>query len=252
MKKLENALVALKKASGKFITWLRKNPWHIVIVVNVFLVAVIGLVLFIQVVLPTLLVAGFLVLIFFWDKIVAFLNKPKQLPLPLLESVYGYIMIWAYIVVIRQSPALPSPMRVPTGKAEVYGNPPVVTIGGVKRFQFNIPLSLNNQDIAIDIPDVIEVIQAGFNGAFDEGDKLLEQPTMLDANGIHVPVTTYDGERIVTIADITRERLRLVITAFWVNDSDMAAAVVKWRNDSAGGGFHAINEGGVDVSDCNF
>jgi hypothetical protein len=59
----------------------------------------------------------------------------------------------------------------------------------------------------------------------------------------------FEGVPIVTIADITREKLRLVVNAFWVNDSKMAAYVKNWSGTNS---ISCGAAGGVDSTDENY
>ena len=174
----------------------------------------------------------------------------KDLPLPNLNVISNILMRWAFDVILRlhNVGALPQVIRKPAGTGEVCGRPQLITINGIKAFQFYIPLKPDNQDVEIDTSDIKEIVQSGFTHALEEG-VLPNQPYTNNGNGLSIPIVYIDGEPIVSIADITRQKLKLKVTAFWVNNSEMATTVEDWRmrsegNNSAGGD--------IDVTDRNF
>jgi hypothetical protein len=169
-------------------------------------------------------------------------------PLPPLVNIYGTLTAWAHEAVVElcSKNALPSPVRMPTGVGEVCGSPQIVTVGGFQRLQFFIPLQMNNQDMPLDLADVKAVLQAGFNSLISEGN-LPDQPFMSGVDGMPVPVVGFSGVSLVHIADIRRERLRLVVTAFWVNNNRAAFCVKLFHKKQPRGGA-----GDVDTTDQNY
>ena len=196
----------------------------------------------IPLILPFLIV-GFFALALFLSWLEEQFPPPPDESLPQIENVSGTLTNWAYKVTLHLKGILPSPIRMPTGVSETEASPPIATFQGVKRFQFYIPILADKKDEALDLDDVKELLQSGFNNQLKEN-FLPEQPYYVNQFGEQVPKTSIDGEPIVTIADINRERLRLIVNAFWVNNSAMAANVKKWRGDC-----HANNNKESDVVD---
>jgi hypothetical protein len=172
----------------------------------------------------------------------------KAPALPALQNVSMTLINWAYIVTVQLcgNNALSSPIRTPTGVSETSGSPAVVKVKGVSMLQFYIPLEMGKEDMPLNLPDVKEVVQAGFTNALNDGN-LPDQPYMPDSDDMPVPVVEFSGVPIVYIADIRRERLRLVVTAHWVNNQWAAFKVKHLRGKQSGGGG-----GGVDSTERNY
>ena len=248
MQKLNQIRTATVDICKKLWIWLQVSQKNKLIAVCIFIVVITGLILFVRFVLPPL----FLIVL------VYFLSRPDQYQessptqnkqLPYLNGVYKLLMCWAFIVIIRlhKVEALPSVVRKPAGASEIIGKPPTCTFCGIPAFRFDIPLKPNNEDIHIDLNDTKEVLQTGFINALEES-VLPDQPYTDKPDGMSFPVVYIDGEPLIVIADITRETSKLVVTAFWVNNSKMARMVKNWRRRSASNRL----DGDVDVTDTNY
>ena len=260
MEKFKQFYDALATKYDDFEAWLDKNPKNGLIAVSVFLGIVFLLIftrgIFLAIFAPiaplaslVLLVIAIKVLFRFMDKFLGDGELFKQgQPLPQLKIVSGLLTRWSLIVILRmqKSGAFPPAVRTPSGISEVRGKPPITIFCGISAFEFDIPLKPNSQDVDIDLEDAKEDLQSGFDSALDEW-VLPEQPDKITPDGLCVPITHIDDESLIVIANIRREKRKLVVTAFWVNNSEMAATVKGWRmrpeGKHSGGDTDATDKG---------
>lgn len=212
--------------------------------------------IFIFVLIAALFVAGYLILKFIIFPIAAFCllvwalcDFPvptglfaKVAELPALHNIYALLTDWAYRVTANlcAKNVLPPPIRMPAGISETAGIPPIVSINGIEQLQFYIPLQMGAQDAELNLDDVKILLQAGFVNMLTEG-ALPNQPYMPNSGNMPLPIVNFNGIPIIQIADIKREKLRLVVTAYWVTNQQMAFQVRLLQGNPTNNGGRIID-----------
>jgi len=247
--------IYLKDKCNGFWVWLNQNKLkNILIAISAFLCTIVGFFLFVEFILPPLLViCG--IAFFFWvdrddDLPVPKGQKPSELDLDLIS---GTLMPWVYTVItdLYDVSAFPPAIRKSTGIGEVYATPSIIVFKGLDAFRFKICLRSNNQDMDIDLFDIKEILQGEFLNALEEF-KLPNQPYKVNSNGKHIPYLSFNGEPLIVIADVTRQNLTLTVTAFWINSPSMSKKVKDWRMNSTNGHVKGGDIDETDSTDSDF
>ena len=174
--------------------------------------------------------------------------KPKPLILPPLEEMDEILTEWAYRLILHIKDILPAPIRMPISRREVLGSPTIIQIEGIERLQFYVPLLADKWNQDLDLEDVKELLQSALDNLLADN-MLFEQPYFEDEDGNLMPIIKIERESIFTIATISREKLRLTVTAFWVDSPEKASQVKIWRNS-----VNYVNRAGgeIDVTDRDY
>jgi len=205
----------------KFFEWMLKNKLKAALSFMFVAVAlVVGFLALQFIVLPIL---GISLLIWILADCPVPARKQAAEPIPNIGDFCGVVTGWVHhnTTSLCQQGVLTAPIRAPIGRNEITRYPPIVDFGGISSLQFYIPLAMDKLEMELDLEVTKAVWQAGMDNLLAEG-ILPDQPHMAALDGTPIPITGFGGLSLLHVAEIRREHMRLVVTAYWVNSAMVA------------------------------